>query len=49
MLIIEHRVYSRLYKSLPYYNKQTLNCLLWLETNRITKDDISRSHHQMSL
>ena len=48
MLIIEHRLYSRLYKSLPYYNKQTLNCLHWLESNRdlssnrINNDDISR-------
>jgi len=48
MLIIEHRIYSRLYKSLPYYNKQTLNCLHWLESNRdisnnrINNDDISR-------
>ena len=48
MLIIEHRVYSRLYKSLPYYNRQSLNCLHWLENNRnicknrINNDDISR-------
>ena len=48
MLIIEHRVYSRLYKSLPYYNRQSLNCLQWLETNKkicnskINNDDISR-------
>merc|ERR1711874_172477 len=47
ILIIEHRVYSRLYKSLPYYNRQTLNRLHWLESNRdicnnkIKNDDIS--------
>jgi len=43
VLIIEYRLYSCLYKSLPYYNKQTLNCLLWLETNRaFSNQHISR-------
>eukprot|EP00092_Neocalanus_flemingeri_P009736 GFUD01010487.1.p1 GENE.GFUD01010487.1~~GFUD01010487.1.p1 ORF type:complete len:153 (+),score=22.31 GFUD01010487.1:256-714(+) len=34
LLIIEHRLYSRLYRSLPYYNRQTLTCLHWLENTR---------------
>jgi len=43
VMIVEHRVYSKIYQSLPYYNKQTLNCLHWLETNRaITNLQLSR-------
>jgi len=42
VMIIEHRTYSRLYQSLPYYNKQTLDCLHWLESTRVI------SNHQLS-
>ena len=44
LLVIEHRLYSRLYRSLPYYNRQTLSCLHWLENTRaISVYSISRS------
>jgi len=43
LLVIEHRLYSRLYRSLPYYNRQTLSCLHWLENTRaISVYSISR-------
>lgn len=40
VIIIEYRLYSCKYKSLPYYNKQTLNCLHWLESNRAFGNNI---------
>jgi len=40
VIIIEYRLYSCKYKSLPYYNKQTLNCLHWLENNRAFNNKI---------
>jgi len=43
LLIVEFRLYSRLYRSLPYYNRQTLSCLHWLENTRaFSVIDISR-------
>jgi len=43
LLIVEFRMYSRLYHSLPYYNRQTLTCLHWLESSgALSATDISR-------
>lgn len=43
LLIVEFRLYSHLYHSLPYYNRQTLSCLHWLENTRaISATDFSR-------
>ena len=49
VMITEHRVYSHLYQALPYYNKQTLSCLNWLESSRaITNHQLNRYNHTIT-
>ena len=49
VIITEHRVYSHLYQALPYYNKQTLSCLNWLESSRaITNHQLNRYNRTIS-